>query len=343
MDQREQTLRHWLASCFPATDWRIEPASADASFRRYFRVFLPGRSLIVMDAPPELEDCRPFVDVAARLEGAGVHVPAVLERDLSKGFLLLSDLGSVCYFDVLDGPRIGDAYAEALDTLSLMQIAVPVEGLPAYDCERLMGELALFHDWFLVRHLRCTPTTEERSGLDEVFALLCRVALEQPQVFVHRDYHSRNLMLCRGKRFEGRNNPGVIDFQDAVTGPLVYDLVSLCRDVYVDWPQVVIDEWISRFAADLARHSGRPSIGLKELRRWFNLTAAQRLLKVAGIFARLHYRDGKARYLNDLPLTLKHLFSVCAQEPELTGLSRLLAAWNLPQALGATGRIQESS
>jgi len=342
MDQRERTLRDWLAGYFPATEWRMEPASADASFRRYFRIFLAKRSLIVMDAPPELEDCRPFVDVAKRLHRVGVHVPAVLEQNLEEGYLLLSDLGSVSYFDILSGPSIASAYDDALETLALIQARTPTEGLPAYDRSRLMSELELFPEWFLARHLRRTLSAEERGSLDEIFAVLCQACLEQPQVFVHRDYHCRNLMLCKDQAFKGKRNPGVLDFQDAVSGPLMYDLVSLCRDVYVDWPQTTIEGWIDRFALGITHGSDYANIHLNDLRRWFRLTAAQRLLKVAGIFARLFHRDRKARYLGDLPLTLKHLFGVCAQEPELEVLGRLLKSWHLPHALDSARREQEA-
>jgi aminoglycoside/choline kinase family phosphotransferase len=305
-------------------DYRIEPASGDASFRRYFRVFpATGESLIVMDAPPDKEDCRPFVDVSARLETAGVHVPHIHAQDLKQGFLLLEDLGDRLYLGALT-PQTADAlYGEAIAALVRIQRGRSA-GLPRYDKDLLLREMALFPEWLLGVHLGLSLSPAERDLLDQAFALLVDNALEQPQVLVHRDYHSRNLLVC------GRHGPGVIDFQDAVLGPLSYDLVSLLRDCYIRWPRERVMDWVERYASQARRAGVLEAEAVGHLPTWFDRMGIQRHLKAAGIFARLMHRDGKPGYLGDIPRTLEYIIEVAGDDPQLSGLAELIARRVLP-------------
>ena len=242
MPHRLRQLERWLEQSCHLSDFALAPASADASFRRYFRVTLTdGSTLIAMDAPPGKEDCRPFVTVAERMRRAGLHVPRIHAQDLRQGFLLLEDLGSRSYLDALDGDSVQGLYADATHALLRLQRAAPVDGLPAYDRALLLREMQLFRDWLLGEHLGLAPGESERAMLDETFERLIDNALAQPVVCVHRDFHSRNLMVVDAA------NPGVIDFQDAVAGPLTYDLVSLLRDCYVSWPADQVDAWVDAY------------------------------------------------------------------------------------------------
>lgn len=291
-------------------------ASEDASFRRYLRVTGRGVSRILMDAPPEHEDCRGFVAIAGHLRDAGVHSPEVIARDFEFGYLLLEDLGDETYLSAItDTSRVEGLYSDALAALvRLQRIDARAVGVPDYDEALLRGELALFPEWFLGRHLGI-EVPDWLSGIDD---LLVENALAQPQVFVHRDFHSRNLMVVAG------DNPGVLDFQDAVRGPVTYDLVSLLRDAYVAWPEARIDAWIEEYlpvATDAGIDTGGDPA---RFRRWFDLMGVQRALKVAGIFARLAHRDGKMRYLEDIPRVLDHLRASCARHPELSELGAWL-------------------
>jgi len=326
MPDRLAALQHWLGDACGLAGCRLEPASGDASFRRYFRVTLAdGNTRIAMDAPPDHEDCAPFVAVAGRLADAGLHVPAILARDLAQGFLLLEDLGSRHYLDVLDADNADRLYGDALGALLSLQAGCAHQGLPPYDAALLQREMALFPEWLLGRHLGLTLDDGERALLAQTFAVLTDNALAQPQVCVHRDYHSRNLMLPpAGQR------PGVIDFQDAVIGPVTYDLVSLLRDCYIAWPQARVDGWAMGYFA-LAVQSGvlRASHEDRFL-RWFDLMGAQRHLKAAGIFARLNHRDGKPGYLQDIPRTLGYIVAAAARNPELAGLAALIEQRVLP-------------
>jgi aminoglycoside/choline kinase family phosphotransferase len=300
----------------------LETASADASFRRYFRFDDPagGRSLIVMDAPPAHEDCRPFVHVASLLVDAGVHAPRVLAQDLDEGFLLLTDLGRTTYLDELarrDPARVDALYADALAALVAMQ-RIPVGGrLPAYDRAMLGRELDLFPEWYLGRHLGQPPDAAAAATLAAISGRLLDRALAQPRVFVHRDYHSRNLMCCQP-------NPGVLDFQDAVEGPITYDLASLFKDAYIDWDEAQLIDWLARYW-DLARRSGLPvDPDFGEFHRDFEWMGVQRHLKVLGIFARLAWRDGKHGYLESMPRVRRYLRATCARYRDLAPLSRWL-------------------
>lgn len=318
MSKRDAEREAWLGQALNGHVPRVEPASGDASFRRYFRVHLQGGTRILMDAPPPREDCRPFVHVTDLLAAAGVHVPDIVAADVERGFLLLSDLGDRLYLDELCDDTADALYTDAIASLLRLQTRGDATTVPAYDTTLLLGEMQLFPDWFLGRHLGITLDEGARETLRRAFGFLVKVCQEQPQVLVHRDYHSRNLMLVAG------NNPGVLDYQDAVRGPITYDLVSLLRDVYVRWPQARVHGWMATW------HRGAREAGLDEgadldtVERWFDLTGVQRHLKVAGIFARLWYRDGKPRYLADIPLTLDYLLSVARRHRELNGLTGLL-------------------
>ena len=285
-------------------------ASADASFRSYWRVRRGQRSWVVMNAPPDKEDVRPFIDIAARLRRAGLNAPEVLAQDLDQGFLLLSDLGVRTYLPELDEARVESLYGDAMVALLTMQTRVDCAGLPHYDSARLGAEMDLFETWFLRRHLGHEPDGRETELIQASTSTLLRSALEQPTRFVHRDYHSRNLMIVPGA------NPGIIDFQDAVIGPVTYDLVSLLKDCYIQWPQARVYDWAEDYRRRLVA-AGVVEVGTTRWRRWFDWMGLQRHLKVLGIFARLNYRDGKAGYLTDLPLVLDYTLSVCERYGEL--------------------------
>jgi hypothetical protein len=293
-----------------ALDGPPASASADASFRSYWRVRRGTRSWVVMNAPPDKEDVGPFIDIAARLRAAGLNAPEVIAQDRAQGFLLLSDLGTRTYLPELDEGSVEALYGDALDALQIMQTRVDGSGLPAYDAARLSAEMDLFPTWFLHRHLGHESTPPERELIAACMQRLLDSAAEQPASFVHRDYHSRNLMIVPGA------NPGIIDFQDAVVGPITYDLVSLLKDCYIQWPLARVHGWAEAYRQRLVA-AGMVQVGPTRWRRWFDWMGLQRHLKVLGIFARLNYRDGKAGYLNDLPLVLDYTLSVCARYGEL--------------------------
>jgi len=326
MDKRFREMTTWLAQFDRYADAVPEPASADASFRRYFR--LPGEpSVIVMDAPPPQEDCRPFVEIAAYMEAMGVNTPRVIEVNLDRGFLLLSDLGSVQYLDWLDEhPDDADRlYADALSALLRIQDkGQEFQGrLPAYDRELLLSELSIFYDWLCTKHLEIEFSAADKKRWADCCEVLVSNGLEQQPVFVHRDYHSRNLMLTAGK------NPGVLDFQDAVEGPLTYDLVSLLKDCYVKWPTEKTLGWATDFYAQLPPKY-RDATSEDRFIRQFDLTGVQRHLKAAGIFSRLLQRDGKDGYMKDVPRTLSYIVDVAPGYPELSFLRDLINERILP-------------
>ncbi len=337
-DERLDLVRRWVTQELRLSPQRIEPASADASFRRYFRVFTPEGSAIVMDAPPGKEDVRPYLNVSAMLETTGVHVPRVFDFDIERGLVLLEDLGSRQYLSVLNAGGDADKlYGDALTALADFQVRgrdAALE-LPPYDREALVREMALMPEWFLHHHLQLPPTREQAGVITAAFEFLVEEVLGQPPVFVHRDYHSRNLMVTR------RNSPGIIDFQDALRGPVGYDLVSLLRDLYISWPHEKVREWVRAYRSRMAeRGSHAAGANEHEMLRWFDLAGVQRHLKVLGIFARLWHRDGKPGYLKDLPLTLRYLQQVCASYPQLRELNRLLDLYavELPKA---NARVEE--
>src|ERR1700733_11112820 len=320
-DARLALIREWLSRDLRLPHERLAPASSDASFRRYFRVFSPRGTYIVMDAPPGREDVRPYLKVSALLAALGAHVPQVHEIDAPRGLLLLEDLGTVSYLQRLEGGGDPDAlYADALRVLAEIQArgAERARELDPYDREALARELALMPVWFLRKHLGIEPSDADRKILDETSEFLISAGLAQPTVFVHRDYHSRNLMVV------GERNPGIIDFQDALCGPVGYDLVSLLKDCYIGWPRERVLGWVEEFRALLAAQGGAVGASASEFVRWFDLIGVQRHVKVLGIFCRLWYRDGKPGYLPDLPRTLAYVREVCAQHAPLAALGHFL-------------------
>ncbi|WP_301101790.1 phosphotransferase [Propionivibrio sp.] len=327
---RTVLLRDWLDRHFlpqyPDQELSLAPASTDASFRRYFRLTLPDNSTrIVMDAPPEHEDCRPFLKVAMLLRDAGVHVPDVYAQDLAQGFLLLSDLGHTTYLDVLNASTAPALYRDANAALVGIQLASRPGVLPAYDHALLSRELDLFPDWYVARHLGITLDSGQQATLRSVFAKILANNLAQPQVFVHRDYHSRNLMVCaEGGVSSFPTNPGIIDFQDAVYGPITYDLASLYRDAYIHWEEAQELDFVIRYW-EMARQAGLPvHADFHDFYRDYEWMGAQRQIKVLGIFARLSQRDGKDGYLKDMPTVMAYLRQTCERYLELRPLARLL-------------------
>ena len=319
---RVQGLQNWAASQLGVDTLDIAPASADASFRRYFRVNAKGRDYIVMDAPPAHENCRPFIAVARLFGDAGVHVPQVLGQDLEQGFLLLTDLGNTTYLAALNesGADQGvarDLYLAANDALIRIQQASRPGVLPEYDRALLTRELKLFPEWYIGKHLGVTMTADQQALLDTLFERLLANNLAQPQVYVHRDWHSRNLMVADP-------NPGILDFQDAVYGPITYDLASIYRDAYIQWDEEQQLDWVIRYweKARAAHLPVRADFG--EFWRDFEWMGAQRHIKVLGIFARLYHRDGKDGYLKDMPLVMHYLRKVCERYDELKPMLFLL-------------------
>ena len=362
--QRQQQLTLWLKSLFPNEPFTIAPASADASFRRYFRVTFESNvainepanrreqlemqgaaqrapththsvgegqasmqhsgsnaqqvcTLIVMDAPPQYEDCRPFLHVANLFEAAGVHVPRVYAQDLSQGFLLLSDLGNTTYLQALTAANAHELYRAATDALIKIQLATREKELPAYDEALLLREMRLFPEWYIAKHLKATLSEAQNAKLETVFARIIANNLAQPHVYVHRDYHSRNLMNTEP-------NPGIIDFQDAVYGPITYDLASLFKDAYIHWEEAQVIDWLIRYW-EKARKAGLPvQDDFSLFYRDYEWMAVQRHLKVLGIFARLYHRDGKDGYLKELPLVMAYLRAACVRYIDLKPLLNLL-------------------
>ena len=322
MSDREQVLHEWLNEVLAMSPRRIAPASSDASFRSYFRVWCDGQTHIVMDAPPDKEDCRPFVAIARAMRALGLNTPEVLAGDLDRGLLLLTDLGSRQYLAELDQQSVPNLYADALEALARLQVGGdPTSSLlPPYDSALLHREMELFREWFLEKLLKLELGADESHILDQAFAMLANNALEQPRVWVHRDYHSRNLMIT------DPDNPGVLDFQDAVVGAVTYDLVSLLRDCYIAWPREQVEIWVLDHRARLRALGMTGLEDADQFLYWFDLMGIQRHLKATGIFARLNLRDGKAGYLPDIPRTLGYVLEVAGRYPELANLCRLLRA-----------------
>jgi len=317
-DDRRSRLERWLAAELRGAHFALTPASEDASFRRYFRATLDdGASFVVMDAPPEKEDCRPFVHVARLLQEAGVHAPEVHAADLAAGFLLLSDLGTRTYLAELNAGNADALMRDATDALLRWQLATRPGELPPYDEALLRRELNLFPEWYVGRHRGLTLSSAQALALEGIFATLVKSALAQPAVYVHRDYMPRNLMVSEP-------NPGVLDFQDAVLGPISYDMVCLVRDAFISWDEERELDWSVRYW-EKARAARLPVPGqFAEFWRAFEWMGLQRHLKVLGIFARINYRDGKPRYLEDTPRFLRYARAVAARYGELAPLARLL-------------------
>jgi aminoglycoside/choline kinase family phosphotransferase len=321
-DPRLVLLSAWVGDALGSREFTIAPASADASFRRYFRI-TPASSwhgqatLIAMDAPPPMEDCRPYVRIAGLLADAGVHAPAVLAQNLAQGFLLLTDLGTCTYLAALDADTAPRLYSAAIDALIRWQRATDAHALPPYDEALLAREIDLFPEWYAGRHLERTFSPAQAEAFAQARRRVLDNNLAQPRVFVHRDYHSRNLMVCEP-------NPGVLDFQDALVGPITYDLVSLLRDAYVTWDEERELDWAIRYW-ERARSAGLPvDADFAAFWRDYEWMGVQRQLKVLGIFARLFHRDGKSGYLADMPRVLAYLRRAVVRYRALGGLAQLL-------------------
>ncbi|HSG92121.1 MAG TPA: phosphotransferase, partial [Methylotenera sp.] len=303
-DQRYLQIQQWLQTIFTDQQFTLTSASSDASFRRYFRVNTADKSWIVMDAPPVHEDIKPFIRIGKLLAAHQLPVPVIFQQNLEQGFLLLSDLGNTAFLSVLNQDSVQGLYKQAIDCIVQMQLISKPADLPAYDAQLLGTELALFDQWFLGRHLGL----EKPDFIDDLYSFLITEAQQQPQAFVHRDYHSRNLML------QSDGSPGIIDFQDAVWGPVTYDLVSLLRDVYIQWPPSQVMDFVSYYRQQaIQHHILDQSVSMPQIQRWFDFIGLQRHLKILGIFCRLNYRDNKPNYLNDLALTLNYVYEVCSQ------------------------------
>ena len=333
MPQRLAQINNWLQTKLGLPEYDIQPASSDASFRRYFRItckagnfnqYASAASLIVMDAPPSHENVQPFIRVSGDMKQMGLNVPVVFEQNIEEGILLLSDLGAVQYLTVLDDNNVERLYGDALAALYRLQLNGPRQSdyYPSYDQALLQRELGIFSEWYLEKHLGLRISDDQREVIDSSFTLFIESALEQPTVLVHRDYHSRNLMLTES------GNPGILDFQDAVIGPITYDLVSLLKDCYIKWPKDKVENWCLQHKQKLENEGIIDSVSDHVFLRWFDFMGAQRHLKATGIFARLDHRDGKPDYLNDIPRTLSYVYDVACRYSELHGLKDLLVSVN---------------
>ncbi len=331
---RDQLVTDWVARRFPDQSVQITPASADASFRRYFRLAWPdGSTRILMDAPPDKEDCKPFIHVAGLLAKAGLAAPRILDQDLDNGFLVLTDLGRIGYLEALNADlSLADTLMRpVLDALVTWQLSTRAGTLPPYDAILLRRELDLFPEWFVGRHLGVQLTDEEKTQLDRTFKFLIKSALAQPKVFVHRDFMPRNLMVVES---EARLTPGIIDFQDAVIGPIAYDVVSLFRDAFISWDEEQEIDWVVRYW-EKARGAGLPvRDDFGDFWRDYELMGLQRHLKVLGIFCRLKYRDGKDKYSEDLPRFMNYARKTASRYVQLKPLQNLL-----DRLEGNTGQI----
>lgn len=319
-DLRLNALSNWLATAVPAADIQsLRPASNDASFRRYFRANMKdGSTLIIMDAPPPHEDVRPFIKVADLFRATGVSVPTILAEDVTQGFLALTDLGNTTYLSQLSPDTAHKLYMDAIDALIILQTQSKPDQLPVYDRTLLNNELQLFTEWYLKKHLQVTLTSDQQTIVDQAFDKILANNLAQPSVYVHRDYHSRNLMVLP------KGNPGILDFQDAVYGPITYDLVSLLRDAYIQWDEEVVLDWAVRYW-EKAKRAGLPvAADIDDFYRDFEYMGLQRHLKVLGIFARLYHRDGKSGYLNDIPVVLEYVLRTGRRYRDFIPLVRLI-------------------
>ncbi|RUL62468.1 aminoglycoside phosphotransferase [Dyella dinghuensis] len=309
----------WTRASLHDNSLILEPASADASFRSYWRTHHDGRSVIVMDSPPAQEDPRPWLKIGEQLAAAGLHVPKVYDKDLEQGFLLIEDLGSRLYLPALNDESADALYCDAMDALLHMQTRMRYSDLPPFDETVLINGLNIMPEWFLRRHLGHTPDSHEQKVLNDAFALIIKNAMEQPRCFVHRDFHSRNLLIV------DHNNPGVIDFQGALAGPMTYDLASLLRDGYIAWKRERVENWVESYRLRLRDANALAAdVDRAQFQRWFDLTGLHRHIRVLGQFYRLWYRDGKPGYLSDVPRVYHYVVSVARSYPELSDFVALL-------------------
>jgi hypothetical protein len=349
LNQRATALQHWFRELLPALQGGtlqgdLLPVSGDASFRRYFRGVTERGTWILVDAPPATENSKPFVEVARRLAACGVQVPEVLAADLAQGFMCLSDFGDVLYWSKLAQAQASPSVRPTADTLyhaafaELLKIqACPAGGLPAFDEEKLLREMRLFTEWFCGGLMQHVLSAAEHALLERTYAFFVSAMLAQPRVFVHRDYHSRNLMYREGLP------PGVLDFQDAVAGPVTYDLVSLLKDCYIEWPRTQVNAWALAYAAQAQEKGILAKVVPEQFLRDFDLAGAQRHIKVAGIFSRLWLRDGKAAYLRDIPLVMRYLVTVSDEQPALADFSTWLHERILPRLDAALAKATRAS
>ncbi len=316
-DSRLSLLNAWVTTVLPDTSFHIVPVAGDASFRRYFRVNADNQRFIAMDAPPALENCEPFIAIANAFQQSPVRLPEIIALDLEKGFLLLSDFGDQQLLPILNDDSADKLYRSAIDVLMQIQRCESVANyaLPRFDDAQYWREFDIFFTWYLQKHQQKTISRDEEQELKKYYQLLIDSAHEQPAVFVHRDYHSRNIMLCDDGEL------GVLDFQDALHGPVTYDLVSLLRDCYIAWPQSQIENWVRYFYEE---KNLSLCVDFSTFLRWFDWMGLQRHLKCLGIFSRLYYRDQKNGYLKDIPRVHNYAISICDRYPELAGLKKYL-------------------
>ncbi len=327
MSQRLDLLKNWLNTVLNNEAFKLDAITNDASFRRYFRVITSKATYIAMDAPPDKEKCEPFIDIAQRLQANSLNAPHIMAKDLEHGFLLLTDLGSQLYLSALNEQQVEFLYTAALDALLIMQTGTNTNNLPLYNEALLYREISLFTDWLVDKYLQLSLNMDEQMELQKCFQILVNNAISQPQVFVHRDYHSRNLMVT------AENNPGILDFQDAVKGAITYDLVSLLRDCYISWNHDLVKQWVINYLKKLQALGWLKEVEPEQFLRWFDLMGIQRHLKASGIFARLYHRDGKNGYLKDIPRTLNYIVEITAYYPELEMLHQLVKEQVLPKYL----------
>jgi hypothetical protein len=318
-DLRLKGLHQWIQSHFPCDQNEIVPLAGDASFRRYFRVNRGGESRILVDSPPELEKTEAFVGIAQAFAAQGVGVPTIFASDLKEGFLLISDLGEELFSAHLNSSNVDSLYLSAMDVLlKIQQTPRDSYAFPAYDHNLLQKECELFSEWYLGNHLKLSLSAREEAMLESTYARLIDFALAQPTTVVHRDYHSRNLMLL------AEENVGVLDFQDAVIGPITYDLASLLKDCYIAWPQSNVVNWAQRYFEKARQQGVIEGLTMAQFLQWFDLMAVQRHLKCIGIFSRLALRDQKIDFLTNIPRLLDYILGSCARYPQLNGLAKLI-------------------
>ena len=316
-DDRLSQLHEWLKENFGNLEYTLNPISGDASFRRYFRFKSKQHTFIAVDSPPEKESNEAFVHVTHLLEAEGLNVPHIHYSTLDFGFFLLSDFGDVLLLDELNTNTVNELYSKALNSLVIIQ-QTPAESLPLYDETLLLQEMELFREWYINKYLEIKLKNDENQNFNNVFKKLSHNALNQPQVFVHRDFHSRNLMILNNESL------GIIDYQDAVVGPITYDLVSLLRDCYITWPNEKIYDLCINFYENINKHKIIDNVDESTFTKWFDLMGIQRHLKAVGIFSRLSIRDKKSTYLNDIPRTLRYIKSVASKYPETEILAEII-------------------
>jgi aminoglycoside/choline kinase family phosphotransferase len=320
-DDRSAARLAWARHATGQATLALESASADASFRSYWRGYVDGQPVIVMDSPPEKENPAPWVEIGKRLADAGLHVPTVMVADLEEGFLLIEDLGTRTYLPELNDATVDALYADALDALLRMQSHVDTSGLPSFDHAWQTMEMEIMPTWLLERHLGVTLACEEWDVVEGAFTVILRTLAEQPRAFMHRDFHSRNLLVTTER------SPGVIDFQGAMSGPITYDLASLLRDAYIVWDNERVEGWVEAYRLRLldARLLDE-TVDADRFRRWFDLAGLQRHIKILGLFCRLCYRDGKPGYLNDLPRVLRYVLDTARRHADVAPLADLIEA-----------------